>query len=163
MVLYKECFVCPPTTWLHHLPVWWYGGGIAPGGTCEGGVQRRSLLELLVSMTTNKTIPLDPVAKAERLENDDTIATLHDQATSSETNATSRGNIDDDLITHFIALIHKDGRLYELDGRKEAPVDHGPTTELDLLTDSIRVVQQYMQRDPTEVRFTILALAPKQE
>lgn len=107
---------------------------------------------------------MDPIAKAERLEGDNEIATLHDQATSSEQNSTSRGNLDDELDTHFISLVHKHGRLIELDGRKDGPVDHGPTTETTLLLDAIQVIQgKFMKRDPTEVRFTMLALAPKHQ
>lgn len=34
---------------------------------------------------------------------------------------------------HFIALVHKEGHLYELDGRKEFPINHGPTTADTLL------------------------------
>jgi len=59
---------------------------------------------------------LSPVAKAKQLEGDSSIWTLHDQATMDESNQTSRGNLDDKLITHFIALVHVNGRLYELDG-----------------------------------------------
>mmetsp|Transcript_9716 Transcript_9716/g.19675 ORF Transcript_9716/g.19675 Transcript_9716/m.19675 type:complete len:238 (-) Transcript_9716:40-753(-) len=117
----------------------------------------------LAKFSAETPVALDPVAKAERLEGDAKIASLHDEATASETNATGRGNIDDELITHFIALVHRQGRLYELDGRKEAPVDHGPTTEMNLLKDSVKVIQSFMERDPGEMRFTILALAPKQE
>lgn len=106
---------------------------------------------------------LDPVAKAERLESDETIATLHDAATSSESNQTDRGNLDDKLITHFIALIESGGILYELDGRKTGPVSHGPTTPMTLLQDSCKVVKKYMENDPEEMRFTIIALAPKQD
>lgn len=117
----------------------------------------------LAKFSADTPVTLDPIAKAERLETDDTIASLHDEATSSETNSTDRGNIDDELITHFIAFVHRHGRLYELDGRKDAPVDHGPTTEMALLQDSIQVIRSFMERDPGEMRFTILALAPKQE
>ena len=110
-------------------------------------------------------IPLDPIAKAERLENDDTVAKLHDKATSDDNkhNQTSRGHIDDKLITHFVALVHVNGGLYELDGRKSGPVRHGDTTPMTLLKDACGVVQTFMKRDPTEMRFTIMALAPKQD
>jgi ubiquitin carboxyl-terminal hydrolase L3 len=107
--------------------------------------------------------PLDPVRKADILERDAKIAKLHDQATSAENNQTDRGNLDDQLVTHFVALVNVNDQLYELDGRKEAPVAHGPTTSATLLADACKVVQTFMQRDPDEVRFTILALAPKQE
>jgi ubiquitin carboxyl-terminal hydrolase L3 len=106
-------------------------------------------------------IPLDPIAKAEILEVDQKIAKLHDEATSSEDNATDRGSIDDDILTHFIALVCVDDKLYELDGRKAGPIFHGPTTQATLLKDSIEVIKKFMAKDPTEMRFTITALAPK--
>lgn len=104
---------------------------------------------------------LPPIQKAERLEGDEKVAKLHDQATSSEENQTNRGNIDDKVDTHFIALICSKNKLYELDGRKDGPVLHGPTTQATLLKDACQVVKKFMQRDPEEMRFTILALAPK--
>lgn len=106
-----------------------------------------------------KSMP--PLQKAERLEGDEKVAKLHDQATSSEENATNRGNIDDKVDTHFIALVCNKDKLYELDGRKDGPVLHGPTTQATLLKDACQVVKKFMSRDPDEMRFTILALAPK--
>jgi ubiquitin carboxyl-terminal hydrolase L3 len=108
------------------------------------------------------TTKKDPAtARALLLESDGSIASLHDQATSSESNQTGRGNLDDNVETHFVAMVHVDGTLYELDGRKKGPVNHGPTTPSGLLRDACRIVQEFMDRDPGELRFTILALAPK--
>lgn len=45
-----------------------------------------------------------------------------------------------------------DGVLYELDGRKEGPVPHGPTSSATLLQDACAVVKQFMDRDPGELR-----------
>ncbi|XP_017763766.1 PREDICTED: ubiquitin carboxyl-terminal hydrolase [Eufriesea mexicana] len=59
---------------------------------------------------------------------------------------------------HFVALIEKNGVLYELDGRKSAPVNHGSTSSETLLEDAARVCKEYMARDPEEVCFTVLAL-----
>ncbi len=42
-------------------------------------------------------------------------------------------NLDDDVNTHFVAFSHVDGSLYELDGRKEAPINHGPCSAESLL------------------------------
>lgn len=104
---------------------------------------------------------LSPVEKAERLEGDSEIAKQHDQITSSDENSTNRGNLDDPLDTHFVALVCVNDKLYELDGRKDGPVCHGSTTQATLLKDACQVVQQFMERDPDEMRFTIMALAPK--
>ena len=80
----------------------------------------------------------------------------------------------------------KDGHLYELDGRKRFPINHGATTPATLLLvrplhdslhvvvaqrcslpscrvspqDACRVIQGFMARDEGEMRFTITALAP---
>jgi ubiquitin carboxyl-terminal hydrolase L3 len=62
---------------------------------------------------------------------------------------------------HFASLCSEvDGCLYELDGRKPGPVNHGATSPDTLLQDAVKVVSQFMARDPTELRFTIVALAP---
>ena len=122
------------------------------------------------------------IRRAELLENDPRIATYHDQATSSTDNQTSRGtSVDDDIITHFIALVAvagssntgslssdttdtatpKFGHLYELDGRKGQPICHATITDPNtLLREACTVIkEQFMARDPNELRFTILALA----
>lgn len=114
--------------------------------------------------SSNAADPITPIRRAEILESDGVIATLHDAATSSQENQTSRGSVDDDVITHFIAFVCNQGTLYELDGRKGQPISHGTTTASTLLSDACRVIQdQFMARDPDELRFTILALAPNQE
>jgi ubiquitin carboxyl-terminal hydrolase L3 len=113
---------------------------------------------------TGSTEPVTPILRAELLENDNVIATLHDAATSSDENQTARGNLNDDVITHFIAFVSNNGTLYELDGRKGQPIAHGTCSASTLLSDACRVIQeQFMARDPNELRFTILALVPNRE
>lgn len=50
--------------------------------------------------------------------------------------------------THFIAFIEKDGFLYEMDGAKKQPINHGETTEDSLVMMASLVIQQFMARDP---------------
>jgi ubiquitin carboxyl-terminal hydrolase L3 len=45
--------------------------------------------------------------------------------------------VDDEVNLHFVALVHVDGGLYELDGRKNTAVRHGDTTAQSLLQDSV--------------------------
>lgn len=103
---------------------------------------------------------LSPEKKAELLETDRQIKTMHDDATSHESNQTDRGDLTDTVETHFVALSNVGGTLYELDGRKDAPIDHGETSEGTFLKDACKVVKAYMDRDPGDLRFTIVALAP---
>lgn len=64
---------------------------------------------------------------------------------------------------HFIALIQKDGELFELDGRKSFPISHGPTTNESFLQDAAKVCKEFMERDPDEIRFTVSAIAATQK
>ncbi|KAH6578175.1 hypothetical protein BASA50_002014 [Batrachochytrium salamandrivorans] len=68
---------------------------------------------------------------------------------------------DEEVDLHFVCFVEKDGHLYELDGRKPFPINHGSVSG-DLLMDSVSVVQQFMEREPGQVNFSILALAPPQ-
>jgi len=67
----------------------------------------------------------------------------------------------DDTHQHFLALVRGvDGNLWELDGRKAAPIPHGPTSPATFLADAVRVVKEFMARDPDEVRFALVSLGP---
>ncbi|XP_068922909.1 ubiquitin carboxyl-terminal hydrolase isozyme L3 isoform X6 [Petaurus breviceps papuanus] len=68
-------------------------------------------------------------------------------------------SIDEKVDLHFIALVHVDGHLYELDGRKPFPINHGKTSDDTLLEDAIEVCKKFMERDPEELRFNAIALS----
>ncbi|KOB64167.1 Ubiquitin carboxyl-terminal hydrolase [Operophtera brumata] len=99
---------------------------------------------------------MDSVARGALLEKYPGIINAHKELAQEGQTNTPRA--DDVVIHHFISLIHKDGSLYELDGRKAFPINHGPTTEDSLLEDAAKVCQDFMARDPSELRFTVMAL-----
>lgn len=127
-------------------------------GGKEGLIQEGSWMDRFYSKCPHT---LSPTEKASILESDQEIETMHDAATSDDSNQTGRGNLEDAVNTHFVALVNVGGGLYELDGRKEAPIHHGPTEEASFLKDACGAVDKFMQRDPGELRFTIVALAAK--
>jgi ubiquitin carboxyl-terminal hydrolase L3 len=95
------------------------------------------------------------------LESDSKFTEAHqDVAQEGQTEAPSA---EDKVNHHFIAFIEKDGILYEMDGRKAFPIEHGKTTSDQLLVNAAKVCKEFMARDPDEVRFTILALTAKQD
>ncbi|XP_033219321.1 ubiquitin carboxyl-terminal hydrolase-like isoform X2 [Belonocnema kinseyi] len=67
---------------------------------------------------------------------------------------------DEPVLHHFVAFVQKDGHIYELDGRKTSPVNHGNSAPASFLENVARVCQEYMQRDPNEIRYTMVALVP---
>ena len=55
-----------------------------------------------------------------------------DQAAANE-GQTKPPELDEVVSLHFVALVERDGQLWELDGRKSGPVPHGPTSQQTLL------------------------------
>ncbi|OXB79857.1 UNVERIFIED_CONTAM: hypothetical protein H355_004818 [Colinus virginianus] len=68
-------------------------------------------------------------------------------------------SIDEKVDLHFIALVNVGGHLYELDGRKPFPINHGQTSDDSFLEDAIEVCKKFMERDPEELRFNAIALS----
>ena len=102
-----------------------------------------------------RVAPLSPQQRADALAEDDAME--EEQAVAVEGGQSEQV---DDTMQHFVCFVEKGGRLWELDGRKGGPVDHGPTSPASLLKDAVAVLQKFMARDPEEVRFTMLALCP---
>lgn len=50
-------------------------------------------------------------------------------------------------------------RLVELDGRKSAPIEHGPTSEQTFLDDVVAMVKQhFIAMNPNDLRFSLVVL-----
>ncbi|XP_059491215.1 ubiquitin carboxyl-terminal hydrolase isozyme L3 [Neocloeon triangulifer] len=100
---------------------------------------------------------MDAVGRGDLLLKADAIANIHKELAltgqSEAPDATQPVNF------HFVALVHVDGGLYELDGSKSFPINHGDTTPETFLEDAAVVCRKYMERDPENVNFTIVALA----
>ncbi|XP_067842631.1 ubiquitin carboxyl-terminal hydrolase isozyme L3 [Heptranchias perlo] len=102
------------------------------------------------------SITLTPEEKAKYLEKDESIRVTHEF--SAQEGQTEAPSLDEKVDLHFITFVNIDGHLYELDGRKPFPINHGDTTADSLLEDAIGVCKKFMQRDPDELRFTVVAL-----
>jgi len=103
----------------------------------------------------DSTKSMDADERAEALEADNAIAESHGaSASEGQTEA-----VDEDVSLHFVALVQKEGHLYELDGRKPFPINHGVTSKESFLSDAAAVCKKFMERDPDVLQFTMVALA----
>ena len=65
---------------------------------------------------------------------------------------------------HFLTLVHRQGTLWELDGRRDAPTRLGTTHERTFWMDAMVRVQEILEstRDPSiHARCCLMALVPK--
>lgn len=138
--------------------------------------------ESYCSKLLRETKDMTPDERAVYLERDDAIEAVHETAAvEGQSHQLDVNNVD----THFICFWYGcdnhyeyiqycgkltltfvvvsfsvvDGSLYEFDGRKNFPINHGPSSVDTLLEDSCKVVKQFMARDPDEVRFSLIALS----
>lgn len=64
---------------------------------------------------------------------------------------------------HFICFVERAGRVFELDGTKVQPIDHGPVGS-DFLTAATKVIKaQFMEKDPENIQFNMMALVKSED
>lgn len=101
---------------------------------------------------------LDAAAKGALLENSTAILEAYREIVHAE--SPEGEDVNETPNNHFVTFIHKDGHLFELDGRKSFPIDHGPTTPENLLEDAAKICRQFIDREPDNIGFNIVALVP---
>ena len=103
----------------------------------------------------------DPTMKGLALSNSDVIRLVHNNFARQqmfEFDAKQAGKDDD--VFHFISYIPFDGRLYELDGLREGPIDLGPIEDKNNWVATARpVVERRMQQySKGEIQFNLMAV-----
>jgi len=99
---------------------------------------------------------LTPGERAKSLEEASDLAAAHDE--TAQQGQTAAPSIDEDVWNHFIVFVERGGSIYELDGRKPFPINHGPSSTETLLEDSVKIILEFMKRDPTQMNFSMMAL-----
>jgi len=106
-----------------------------------------------------KSKQMCPLERAKALELNEDIEEEHQVIAQSE--GTAPVSHSTNMNMHFNAFTIVDGHLYEFDGRKKRPINHGECSSDDLLKKAIAVIQKFMARDPKEIRFNIVTLGEK--
>lgn len=99
---------------------------------------------------------LEPEVKANKFESCETIASAH--ARASVEGQTEAPAASDSVEYHFISIIHNNNVIYEMDGRKHGPINHGPTSQETFLKDAIKVVKKFVKIDPSNPNFSMQAV-----
>jgi len=100
------------------------------------------------------TVQATPDERAKLLEENDDVEVEH-QAVASEAKSDVSHEVNANL--HFNAFVCVDGNIYELDGRKSTPINHGKSSRATLLQDAMKIIQGFMNR-AQDIRFNMVAL-----
>eukprot|EP00808_Paulinella_micropora_P011117 g75620.t1 len=65
----------------------------------------------------------------------------------------------DAVDAHFIAFVHCEGSLYEMDGRKDFPINHGKSSKATFLKDAAAVIQKKFFDVSPQSNFSLIALS----
>ncbi|GAA99303.1 uncharacterized protein L969DRAFT_102675 [Mixia osmundae IAM 14324] len=97
-----------------------------------------------------------PLERAKLLEHDSELEAAHSE--TAQTGQTAAPDADAKVDLHFVAFVAVRGRLLELDGRKDSPIDHGPVSSL--LTDTAKVItDKFLRFAGDSLQFSLMALA----
>ena len=102
---------------------------------------------------------LDSETKGLALSNSDQIRSVHNSFARQQLFEIDSKKADkDDDVFHFVSYVPINGRIYELDGLKAGPVDHGPAG--DDWTDAVRPVieARMMKYQQGEIHFNLMAV-----
>ncbi|CAI5467870.1 unnamed protein product [Closterium sp. Yama58-4] len=124
-----------------------------------GNNQHRLTLEQgsFLQQFFEKTKDMTPEDRAAYLEADTLLEKAHTDA--AEAGDTRPPSIYECVDLHFVAFVTSGGRLYELDGRKPKPIDHGPSSPDSLLQDAARVMQKVIAASPNSLQFNVIAMS----
>ncbi|XP_018495628.1 ubiquitin carboxyl-terminal hydrolase isozyme L3 [Galendromus occidentalis] len=121
-------------------------------GNSKATYKENSALEKFMKSAKGKSP--DEIAKL--LETSEEIGEIH--ASVAQEGQTSTPSLEENVDLHFVAFVLVDGHIYELDGRKDAPTQHGPSDEANFLKNAAKVCKTYMERMPDVLSFSLTAL-----
>lgn len=112
----------------------------------------------------DECVPLTPDERALALENSAPLEEAHTRAAHQGDSAVP--DLEDEVDFHYVCFApsqKKEGRLFELDGRRKGPIDTAVTVaEGDVLDDSgIGLVKEFISREGGgNQNFSLMALVP---
>ncbi len=110
----------------------------------------------VVSQFKKENIGKDLEERGNNFLNNNAIKNIHK-------NLAKKGNTDNNkdlkIDKHFVSFIPFNGDLYEMDGQKDFPINHGKTSRETFLEDACEIARKFMNRDPDTIEFGIVVLS----
>ncbi|KAL6400881.1 putative ubiquitin carboxyl-terminal hydrolase isozyme l3 protein [Ilyonectria robusta] len=127
-------------------------------GSARDFIKPKSHLFNLLGRCTS----LSPSSRATVLENDKELESkYHSVAILGDTEAPQ--NAESEVDFHYVCFVksHRNGNLYIMDGDKNGPINRGPMSNDDLLSEQgIEAVMEFIRQHDDSGQYSLLALAP---
>ncbi|CDO67068.1 ubiquitin carboxyl-terminal hydrolase isozyme L3 [Plasmodium reichenowi] len=105
----------------------------------------------------NKVNEMSAEKRGQELKNNKSIENLHHEFCGQVENRDDILDVD----THFIVFVQIDGKIIELDGRKDHPTVHCFTNGDNFLYDTGKIIQdKFIEKCKDDLRFSALAVIP---
>ncbi|KAM4022616.1 ubiquitin carboxyl-terminal hydrolase isozyme L5 isoform 2-T2 [Anomaloglossus baeobatrachus] len=106
------------------------------------------------------TQSFDAAMKGLALSNSEVIRQVHNSfARQQMFEFDAQSSLRDDDAFHFVSYVPVNGRLYELDGLRDGPIDHGPCSDEEWIAAVKPVIEIRMQKYcEGEIRFNLMAI-----
>ena len=75
---------------------------------------------------------------------DENLTSVHSVA--AEEGQSKQQGVDEECDKHFVCFVNIDNCIYELDGRKAFPINHGDSTHETFAADACNVIKKFMER-----------------
>eukprot|EP00806_Schmidingerella_arcuata_P004527 Macronucleus_5108.p1 GENE.Macronucleus_5108~~Macronucleus_5108.p1 ORF type:complete len:178 (+),score=41.81 Macronucleus_5108:1-534(+) len=118
----------------------------------NGNYREGTFLHRLVSLYKDEG--KTPEQLGEFLNEDEELERVHNMFATS-----GQSNMDENTRFHFVAYVNLAGTIWELDGRRSAPLQKGDCTNETFGIKIAELLQGYVQMDNT-CAFSLMALAP---
>ena len=117
-----------------------------------------------LSRLLSRASPLKGADRAAVLEEDEDLESLHREVALKGDSAVP-ASAEDEVDFHYLCFVKSDksGHLYELDGDRRGPIDHGELNAAeDVLSEKVLGIIKGLVEEADSVGFGLLALAPSE-
>ncbi|CAO3648968.1 unnamed protein product [Cunninghamella blakesleeana] len=97
---------------------------------------------------------MSPDERAEWLKQSNELRLLHETAALAGQSAPP--SLGERVDYHYVCFVEVEEHLYELDGRRSLPINHGRSKNF--VESATKIMKQYMAIDPSQTHFNIIAL-----
>lgn len=131
---------------------------------CNGDARNMIAPSSTMAKVLTSCIPLEPSDRAKVIESSEEIESAY-RTVALQGDSDVPEDAEAEVDFHYVCFVKssKSGHLYELDGDRKGPVDHGALeSDADVLSDrGLGIIQKFIRREEgANVNFSLLALVP---